>query len=208
MATAVASYNEQMRIMLSENHYSVMKEFLSGSSISDDPDALLFANAFAKQCTLFTDALYTLVEQVWLDKAIGSQLDGIGEIVGQARTIPEAMYRAFFGYKGQTEARGYGQARYRRTGENPRSASTQLQDAEYRNVLNWKILHNRSSGLREEIHKAITLMLGAVERKIDYPQDRVVRIRLPSDVLSHGLGGIISNYIPVEASTGVLIESL
>lgn len=202
------TYNERLRAILQEDHYEVMRGFIAASSLAGNADALVTCRALANQFKRFSDALYSIVEGVWLENASGRQLDGIGQIVGQPRTIPEAMFRAFFGYTGQTEARGYGQARYRRTGENPRSASTQLQDAEYRNVLRWKILHNRSSGIREDIHSALTLMLGDVPRKIDYPADRTVRVRLPKDVLSHGLGGIISNYIPVEATTSIIIESL
>lgn len=53
-------------------------------------------------------ALRGLYNDRWLDTALGAQLDGIGEIVGQPREIDDVLYVKFFGFLGQPNIGGFG----------------------------------------------------------------------------------------------------
>jgi hypothetical protein len=91
----------------------------------------------------------------WLDTAEGAQLDGIGEIVGLARVLDNAVFSTFFGFVGQPAIGGFGEARLRRSHENHLSGSTTLGDAEYRRLLRWKIAINNGRGTAPEIVAAL-----------------------------------------------------
>src|SRR5690606_15665488 len=95
--------------------------------------------------------LKALHDERWLDSAVGRQLDGIGEIVGQSREIENSIYVQFFGFVGQPATAGFGQARIRREHESETSGSTRLLDAEYRRILYWKIAVNNGHGTTPEI---------------------------------------------------------
>lgn len=98
-----------------------------------------------------------LVVQRWLVNAVGQQLDGIGTIVDQSRIINQSIARVFFGFEGQTAAVGFGQARFRRWGENWKT-STRLNDEEYRKVLYAKIYKNTSNCTIEEVLRIIGIL--------------------------------------------------
>ncbi len=100
-------------------------------------------------------ALRDMYEQRWLDTAVGAQLDGIGEIVGLPRVIDEAVYVQFFGFLGQPNIGGFGQARLRRANERAVGGSTTLLDPEYRKLLYWKIALNNGHGTTPEISSSL-----------------------------------------------------
>lgn len=90
----------------------------------------------------------------WLDTARGVRLDGIGEIVGQDREILAGSV-PFFGFLGQSHSAGFGGARFRREGETDTSGKVALLDAEYRQVIRWKIAVNKGSGTARDIAEAL-----------------------------------------------------
>ncbi|KCB24850.1 DUF2612 domain-containing protein [Bordetella hinzii] len=100
-------------------------------------------------------ALRALYEDRWLETAVGKQLDGIGEIVGLPRVIDEAIYVRFFGFQGQPNVSGFGEARFRRTNERPVAGSATLLDPEYRKLLYWKIALNNGHGTIPEISRSL-----------------------------------------------------
>lgn len=106
-------------------------------------------------------ALRQLYDERWLDTAVGQQLDGIGQIVGFPREIDEVLYVQFFGFEGQPNVAGFGEARIRRGHENPVAGSTLLQDAEYRKLLYWKIALNNGHGTAPEIAAAMRSIFDA-----------------------------------------------
>ena len=111
--------------------------------------------ALLKPANGLQGALRAMYEERWLDTAGGQQLDGIGEIVGLPRVIDEAIYVQFFGFAGQPNVTGFGQARLRRANERPVSGSTRLMDAEYRKLLYWKIALNNGHGTTPEISASL-----------------------------------------------------
>lgn len=151
-------------------------------------------------------ALRQLFEDRWLDKAVGRQLDGIGEIVGQSREIEDTIYVKFFGFDSQPGALGFGQARFRRSYEKAVSGSTRLLDDEYRKVLYWKIAVNNGHGTSPEIVAAMRPIFDVAYIRIKDAGNAKVRIWVsripgPNDPL------MVNPYrwIPTAAGVGVQI---
>lgn len=119
-----------------------------------------FVKSFYPPLTDLTKALSDLRFMRGIETAEGAQLDGIGEIVGVSRFVPNAAYLKFFGYTGQFAARGYGQARYRKRLEAFAEAYI-LPDNEYRSLIKSKILLNNGHGTTEEIIAIAKMLLKA-----------------------------------------------
>lgn len=111
-------------------------------------------------------AMGQLHEDRWLDTAFGAQLDGIGDIVGQARIIDESIYNYFFGFDGQPFITGFGVARIRKDWEAAAGQSAKLNDEEYRKVLRWKIAVNNGHGTAPEIAAALRGIFGVEDVRI------------------------------------------
>lgn len=154
------------------------------------------------------EALRQLLEERWLDTAVGEQLDGIGQIVGQSREIDETVYVPFFGFLGQPSVLGFGQARMRRENEPAISGSTRLLDAEYRKVLYWKIAVNNGHGTAPEIARALSFIFDAAMIRIrDVGNAKIIvwasRIPGPNDPLMVNP----KRWIPKAAGVGVQLVS-
>jgi len=96
----------------------------------------------------------------WIDTGEGKQLDGIGEIVGQARQISNALAIPFFGFEGQLGTMGFEQARFRDTNETWLE-SYNLSDPEYRRVLWAKVGKNITDGTAEKTIDSISFIFNA-----------------------------------------------
>jgi len=81
------------------------------------------------------------IQTINIYEARGVWLDLIGAIVGQSREIPDAILFEYFGYLGQPNAQGYGQARYYQKGD-PLTDSSILPDEEYRQVILARVARN------------------------------------------------------------------
>lgn len=92
-----------------------------------------------------------------VNTARGAQLDGVGQIVGLGRKIPQGLYIAFFGFETQPAGRAFGVARMRRRSD-PWADTLTLPDDDYRRLLKAKILLNNAAGLSEDIVEAIKLI--------------------------------------------------
>lgn len=140
-----------------------------------------------------------LTESIDIDKTRGVGLDLIGDIIGQPRVIPDAVYLQFFGYVGQVNITGYGQARYRQPGESPLGGSRALSDAEYVTVLKWRRVFIRSTGSRNDILLALKCLLGKVDGiKITSGSGRV-NIDLPGWASGNSYLKTIGRFIPIAA---------
>ncbi len=104
-------------------------------------------------------ALHAMMFARGLDTAQGAQLDGIGTIVGQTRTIAKSIFISFFGFQGQAAAKGFGKAPMYRHGEQF-ADSVLLDDANYRVMLKLKIALNNGHGTAEEIIAACKAIFG------------------------------------------------
>jgi len=151
-------------------------------------------------------ALRDLYEKRWLDQAEGAQLDGIGEIVGLPRIIDEALYVRFFGFVGQPNTAGFGQARIRRQHERSVAGSTRLLDHEYRKLLYWKIALNNGRGTAPEIAASLKPIFDVSRVIVQDIGNAKIRIWVskvpgPGDVLM----GDPYRWVPKLAGVGVQI---
>lgn len=153
-------------------------------------------------------ALLQLLNDRWLDTAVGAQLDGIGQIVGLPRIIDDVIYVQFFGFEGQPGIAGFGEGRMRRNGEPVTGGSTTLLDPEYRKLLYWKIAINNGHGTTPEIIAALKPIFD-VDRVI--VQDRgnakiavwVDRLPGPSDPLLVNA----RRWVPKAAGVGLILSA-
>lgn len=141
-----------------------------------------------------------LLTERGIDTAIGAQLDIIGEIVGQPRTILDVSGLEFFGYAGAAgDIDGYGTvtdpivgARYKSIDESL-GAFRELGDTEYRIFIKGKIFKNVGTITTENLLDALRFMLGA---------NTVVNI---NEVGNHNVTLTINAEVPV--STGQLLAA-
>ena len=120
----------------------------------------LVKSLFAPVNVLHT-AFYDLLHKRGVDTAQGAQLDGVGRIVGLPRTVSNAASIPFFGFDGQENIRGFGQARMRRENDTLVGGFTRLPDEDYRGLLKWKIAVNNGHGTVPEIVSAMGNVFGA-----------------------------------------------
>ena len=129
---------------------SMRNHFIAEFQWTDDKPVL---RAFIEALGEEINELHTALDQVkrmrWLDKAVGKQLDGIGEIVGLSRIIDNAVVLKFFGFVGQTNIGTFGEARIRNNSE-PHRVSYILNDSEYRQIIPPKVIKNSSAGTIED----------------------------------------------------------
>lgn len=141
------------------------------------PDTMAFTKSLFQPLTRLGVAFAELTELRWIDSAQGVQLDGIGDIVGIARDIPQSVFLPFFGYEGQPAGRAYGVARYRSEYEEY-ATSYKASDEEYRTMIKAKIIANSSHGLREDIIRSLTEVLEARAVEITNLGNANVRARV------------------------------
>ncbi|MCH4224537.1 MAG: DUF2612 domain-containing protein [Alcaligenes faecalis] len=110
--------------------------------------------------------LKALHDERWLDVAVGRQLDGIGQIVGQSREIENSVYVQFFGFVGQPATVGFDLARIRREHESETSGSSKFLDPEYRRILYWKIAVNNGHGTSPEMAAALKTIFDVSQVRI------------------------------------------
>jgi len=126
----------------------------------------------SKRLEAYTRALHTpengaqaslkqLLDERWLDTAVGKQLDGAGDILGQPRRITDVVAYRFFGFRDQPNAGGFGQAPFRRAGQPLTQGTTILDDINYRRLLKWKRLVNQGHGTASEISESLRVLFNA-----------------------------------------------
>ncbi|MGQ0285680.1 DUF2612 domain-containing protein [Pasteurellaceae bacterium 22721_9_1] len=90
-----------------------------------------------------------------LDNAVGKQLDGIGDILGLSRPYMTVDGVFYFGFTGQSKAKGFSQAVIRSL--NSETSNKQyrfISDNLYKRLLRWKIVKNNSHGTVEDVIRA------------------------------------------------------
>lgn len=101
-----------------------------------------------------------------IDSAVGAQLDVIGRIVGQERTIIGADLYNFFGFEGDVVASSFGSLYNPDLGGQwwslgtPRGGDVVLTDALYRQLIKARIMRNTSRGTPEDMLKYIEFVFG------------------------------------------------
>lgn len=149
-----------------EDHGKTAWSNFCGVLSDENPKLESFVRSLYAPMSKLTLAFKGLYNDRWLDTAYGKQLDGIGDIVGQERTIDESVYNYFFGFLGQPFITGFGVARIRKDWESAAGQSSVLNDEEYRKVLRWKIAVNNGHGTAPEIAAALRGIFGVEDVRI------------------------------------------
>ena len=139
-----------------------------------------------------------------IDDSTGAGLDLIGDIIGQPRVLADVVHLQFFGYKGQANSRGYGQARYRQPGESSIGGTTTLADEEYRRILRWRKDYIKSSGTINDIKTALKHVFGAAP-SVKQTGNAEVTIFLPDNATQSPYADIVRRFVPYPAGVSVKI---
>ena len=112
-------------------------------------------------------ALKDLMQKRSIDTAQGIQLDIIGNIVGQPRTLLSTSLIRYFAFQGYPEAQSIGDIGDATIGGSffnfgdPLSGNTLLNDEQYRLFIKAKIIKNSTTATAEEMIKFIRFVYGA-----------------------------------------------
>lgn len=139
--------------------------------------------AIHKPMTTLWAACGDVLNKRGVDTAEGKQLDGVGEIVGVTREIPNSIFLSFFGFKSQPAGKGFGKARMRHK-DDPYAGSTLAPDLEYRDMIRAKIRLNNSFGSAEDITEAAKQIFKAPAAYVSDSGNAVAKLwigRVPND---------------------------
>ena len=126
----------------------------------DKPVLRALLTALGAEMDELNQTINDLKNKRWIDTGEGVQLDGIGEIVDRNRQLDKAIAIKVFGFYGQPNVAGFGQARFRKTNESNLSTYI-LDDAEYRLVLALKAMKNNSRATAEDTIKSLKYIYNA-----------------------------------------------
>lgn len=122
-------------------------------------------------------ALSDLLDKRTLDKAVGAQLDGIGEIVGIRRLFQRDRTAWAFGFKGQTLTKGFGEAPFfDALDASQQGVSDYLADDDYRNLIRFKISLNNGHATSAEIYTAMRYVFNATHVLVEETGDASLKI--------------------------------
>jgi hypothetical protein len=128
----------------------------------------------------------------------------IGLIVGQSRTVPTVITAQYFGYDGQTNATGYGQARYRKRGDNINATSI-LGDTEYRSAIWGRIWRNWGALDEVSMVEAVQLILGVQGIQLNRPAPAAVEVVI-AEYITPAADAMISGLDLIPRAAGVALQ--
>lgn len=126
----------------------------------DKPVLRAILEALGAELDEFNETIRDLQTKRWIQTAEGIQLDKIGEIVDRNREVENAVALRLFGFRGQPNVAGFGQARFRGTQESG-MLSYVLGDAEYRLVLAQKVMKNVTRCTAEDTIRSLRFIFSA-----------------------------------------------
>ena len=135
-------------------------EIIDSKIYGDKPVLRAILSALGAEMDELSQAVNDLKNKRWIDTAEGVQLDGIGEIVDRNRQTDKAIAIKVFGFYGQPNVAGFGQARFRGANES-NLASYILEDTEYRLVLALKAMKNNSRATAEDTINSLKYIYNA-----------------------------------------------
>lgn len=133
---------------------------------SEAPALNGYIKALLSDHELIDRVFLQLAARLDIDAMEGVNLDVIGRIVGQSRTIIDAAGVPFFGFQGHPQANSFGDpnnpsigGRWRAPGE-PLSGNKRLIDPEYRVFLKARIIRNHSRSIGDDVIGMFKFLLG------------------------------------------------
>ena len=124
-----------------------------------------FLTAFLTEYQELENSGLQLLNERYLDTAIGVQLDGIGEIVGVERIMGSIDIIGAFGFDNDPNAQGFGTLLTATIGGNFISYGSNKQlidDETYRKVIRAKIIINQTAMTVDDTTRLISFMFGGV----------------------------------------------
>ena len=135
-------------------------DVINGKIYGDKPVLRAILSALGAEMDEINQAVNDLKNKRWIDTGEGVQLDGIGEIVDRRRQIDKAIAVQVFGFQGQPNIAGFGEARFR--GANESTLATYiLDDSEYKLVLALKAMKNNSRATAEDTINSLKYIYNA-----------------------------------------------
>lgn len=153
-------------------------------------------------------ALKELLLERHLDTAVGKQLDGIGDILGMPRPYTTTDGLFYFGFTGQSRAKGFSQAIIRSLNSATGIKSHQyMADSLYKRLLHWKIIANNSHGTIEDIIQAAKAAFLATKVEVIESRCKItVNITRPAKYASEAIESIKEELIPAVAGIFVSVN--
>jgi hypothetical protein len=126
----------------------------------DKPVALGLLKSYLENIQIIEDVQFQVLEERGIDRAIGVQLDNLGLIVGQPRTVVKGAFAKFFGFQGNDNSSGFGDDTFFLDGS-PLAVTKLLDDDQYRFFIKARAASNTSSGTPEDLIKFFQSLFGA-----------------------------------------------
>lgn len=149
---------------------------------SDKPNATAEMTALLNEYQTAWTFFENFIPNFDIDQAWGHRLDLIGKIVGFGRTVSLLIDKKYFGFDGQTNALGFGQATFYRHGD-ARFTSTDLNDTDYQFYLKAKIVKNNvhaTMGGENSLQKAYLYLFDNEAHVVDN-KDMTLTLMLSND---------------------------
>lgn len=156
-----------------------------------------------------------LMQKRSIDTAEGYQLDLIGALVGQSRTLILQEDVPYFGYLADPESEPYSSLEEPESGgmfrslNTPASGNVRLDDTNYRLVIKARILANTSKCTPEDVIHSIKFLLGTSTASINETGNAHLTLGISrplseiEEYLIKGQSGATKGLIPVPAGVGV-----
>ena len=124
-----------------------------------------YLDAVLREANELENVYCDLITKRFVDVAVGEQLDFIGLLVGQSRSIVDGSALSFFGFQGAPDSLGFRSladplagARFLARGEDP-TGNIILTDDEYRLFIRARIIKNNTRATHEEVIAMVLFIL-------------------------------------------------
>ncbi|MCP4569571.1 MAG: DUF2612 domain-containing protein, partial [FCB group bacterium] len=163
-----------------------------------------YIQAFQIQNQEIEDACNDLLTDRSLDTAVGTQLDVIGEIVGQSRIVEGFPNVLAWGYQTSAYTEGYNDGAYR-----DGSAQTiELDDDTYRLYIKARILRNHSQYTIDDILQAVAILVPTAESIVLTEGDMAFSLSVLDAAISVDQQNILKNGNIIPKPAGIKLDGI
>lgn len=125
-----------------------------------------------------------------IDKSTGKNLDLIGKLIGEERTLVNFIDRPYFGFLGARLAESYDVGYWYSLYNNKYGTLKTLTDEEYRRVLKARIIKNSSDNGRNSLLEVLNILSGNESTTVfEEPENSTISIRVEDN------DGLVSYYL-------------
>lgn len=163
----------------------------------ESPNLIAYIESLLAPAVELENVINDMLSLRWLDTASGYNLDIIGEIVGQPRTVYNATSILFFGFDTAVNSGTFGNENNPDVGERFRSEEEKVtgkiifSDPEYRLLIKGKILANRTDCTVDDIENISYLLFGArTKAQMTAPMEVTIRIYKTMDSIEKTMIGL------------------